>query len=84
MHSCGQHGTATVWLVTDWPGNAIQVPEALAMLGVHCLSQCAIGLHYQIARTVSKARETATNLLEFSDTPVCSNVEKHSRRLQVI
>jgi len=58
--------------------------EAFTVLGVHCLSQSAIGLHYQTARTVSKARKTAMNLLQFSDTPVCSIVEKHSRLLQVI
>lgn len=39
--------------------------EAFTLLGVYCISQCAIGLHYETARTVSKARETATNLLEF-------------------
>jgi len=44
--------------------------EAFTVLGVHCLSQCATGLHDQTAWKVSKAREITTYWLEFSDTPV--------------
>jgi hypothetical protein len=41
--------------MTGWPGTAIRVPEALAVLGV--------GYHFQPARTVDKARETALRKL---------------------
>ena len=76
-----------VWLQLGWYHMARQhytCSEAFTVLGIHCLSQCATGLHDQTARTVSKARETATYWLEFSDTPVYSIVEKHSRLLHVI
>jgi len=62
-----------VWLQLGWYHMARQHytwSEAFTVLGVHWLSQCATGLHDQTARTVSKARETATYWLEFSDTPV--------------
>jgi len=59
MHSCGQHGTATAWLMTEWPGTAIRVPEALAVLEV--------GYRFQPARTVDIARETALRKLRLYD-----------------
>jgi hypothetical protein len=49
--------------MTEWPGSVIQVPEALAVLGV--------GYHFQPARTVDKARETALRKLRTYEFFLC-------------
>jgi hypothetical protein len=49
--------------LTEWPVKAIQVPGALALLGV--------GYHVQPARTVDKARETALRKLRTCEFFLC-------------
>ena len=48
-HSSSQHSLATAWLIVEWPGHVVLVPEIFTLLWVYFLLQCGIWFHYLFA-----------------------------------
>jgi hypothetical protein len=64
-HICSEHGPATAWLRSEWPGITVPFPKTFTLLAVHFLSQCDAGSHYQAART-TPLRSTVLKATEVS------------------